>query len=331
MNKKLLLLVSVLLVAVVVGGCSSSGTGGTGDLALSIADAPVNDIKHVYVTLNEVKVHSNEQGWSTINNFSDDPNGEKKVDLLALRFDDELLGQKTLPEGTYNQIRLIVAAKEEGTKPSGTGGINPTELGKSYIVYENDDTENIFIPSGVQTGLKINHNFTIQDGVIKRLVLDNDVSKILKNAGNSGKIILRPTAIEVIDKVISGNIEGIVLGDEDGNGTIDDLDGDGNLDEAITSYDVTIEALDSDGNVVKSTVAITEAMDSREAGSFLLRGLKEGTYTINAYAEDTNDNVKYQLPVDRQPGGSNEITVDVTAESTVNLTDLYGKLKLEAK
>ncbi|MGM0368854.1 MAG: DUF4382 domain-containing protein [Bacillota bacterium] len=302
--KRNIILALILTLALVITGCSGSDdlTGDDGELALSIADAPVNDAQHVWVTLDQVEVHSQEEGWKVMNDFegADYDNGELKIDLLALRFDEELLGQKNLPEGTYDQIRLIVAAKDEDTTPD--------NLGKSYAVYEDEQgtiqEENIFIPSGTQTGLKIDHQFTIESDTITRLVLDNDVSAILKNAGQSGKIILRPTAIDIIDKVISGDVEGIAKADTDGDGS----------NEAIKEYDVVVEAKDADGNVVKSTVATTEETTedkTRPAGSFKLRGLKEGTYTIDAYAEDSNGVKQYELTETKE--------VEVTADG-VNTT-----------
>ncbi len=287
--KKLIILLSVSLMMFVLAGCDSLGLngGGTGELVMYIADAPVNDVVHVNVTLDKVDVHSVETGWITINDFKDKPNGELTVDLLTLRFDEQLLGQQSLPAGTYDQIRLHVAT-EEAPDDVSVGQNMPT--GKSYVeYYDSSETlkqDNIFIPSGTQTGLKINKDsefdgFTIEPGVITRLVLDNDVSKLLVNAGKSGLIILEPTAIKVIDKVISGDIQGQVLADADGNSVV------------LEDSDVVVEALDTYGEVIASTVASTTIDDTTgtPAGSFLLRGLLEGTYTVRAYVVDENGEI----------------------------------------
>ncbi|GAB6138561.1 DUF4382 domain-containing protein [Halanaerobaculum tunisiense] len=309
--KKIMPLILVLSLSLLVVGCSGltgddSLSGDSGELILSMSDAPVNNADHVYVTLDKVEVHNAETGWETINNFEDKENGELEIDLLNFRFDKELLGRKMLPNGTYDQIRLYVAAKDQDTT-------NPNTLGKSYVVYEDSDgntqKENIFIPSGVQSGLKINKDsgfdgFTIKEGITSRLVLDNDVSKLLNQAGKS-PIKLKPTAIDVINKVISGDIEGRVLADTDG------------ATEAITENDVVVEAIQNK-DVVKSTVATTEETTedkTRPAGSFKLRGLEKGTYTINAYVK-AEDGTEYKLPTKKQPGGTEEITIDVTAEET---------------
>lgn len=318
--KKLIVLLVVTVMMFVLAGCDLLGlNGGTGDLAMYIADAPVNGVKEVNVTFKEVqvcRVVDGEEFWETINDFADQ-GGEATFDLLKLRFNEDILGQQTLPTGQYNQIRLIVAAKEEGTVP--------TETGKSYIVYEDPTLEpdNIFIPSGQQTGLKLTHNFMIEEGKITELLLDINVREVLHSAGNSGQIILNPsTAINIIDKVVSGDIQGRVFVDVDGNGTVD-TDSDGLPDEVLTSteYDVVIEAVNATGEVVGSTVATNEPVDGKETGSYLIRGLLEGDYTIRAKVmgdinqDGTLEEVSsYQL--------QEEKTVTVTAEEVSPVGDL---------
>ncbi len=316
MRKNIVLLIfSVIIFA--LAGCDSIGlNSGTGELVMYLADAPVNDVREVNVTLKEVQVCrevDGEEFWETINDFADQ-GGEATFDLLTLRFDEVLLGQATLPAGIYNQIRLIVAADEEDS--------NPTTSGKSYIVYEDDEkTDDIFIPSGQQSGLKITGEFTIEEGSITRLLLDVDVREFLHAAGNSSKIILHPTAIKVINKVVSGNIEGMVFVDMDWDGTVD-TDGDGLSDEVMTlnDYDVVIEAYDNTDTLVGSTIATNELVDGREIGSYLIRGLIEGEYTIRAKVMGENDDgnleevTTYQL--------QEEKSVNVMAETVTPVENL---------
>lgn len=271
MIKKLAVLVLILGIAFTLTACDSADDGsGSGELALSIADKPVNNVDQVLVTIEEVQVNKDtddEEGWKTINDF-DDLGGEREFDLMTLRFDEELLGQETLDAGFYNQIRLIVAADEDNS--------DPTTAGKSKVVYKDGTEDNLFIPSGAQTGLKINHNFEINEDSITKLLLDVDVSEIMHQAGNSGKIILRPTAIEIVDQIISGNILGRVV----------DTAG-----EYSFENDVVVEVYNNDDTIadtepVKSTVAAAEAVNDQPIGSFLIRGLEEGTYKLYAYTAD---------------------------------------------
>jgi hypothetical protein len=65
------------------------------------------------------------------------------------------------------------------------------------------------IPSGTQTGIKLNHSFEIESGKLYALFLDFNVYKSVHITGN-GEYKLKPT-IRVMPVVISGSISGQVL------------------------------------------------------------------------------------------------------------------------
>jgi hypothetical protein len=303
--KKFAFLIVIALLVLSLTGCSSNNSSdGYGELALNIADRPVNDVAEILVTIDEVQVHK-DGVWEVINNFEDE-GGEKEFDLLELRFEKALLGQERLAAGEYDQIRLIVASEE--------GNGDPKELIKSRVVYKeeiNRADDKLFIPSGMQTGLKINHNFIIQEGSITELTLDVNAADMLdqlNEAGNSGKIILGPTSIKIIDEIVSGSITGQVL-----NGTLE-------TPEAVIDQDVIVEAYESDADIetadpVASTVALSKEDDKgRPAGSFFLRGLEAGTYKIKAYTSDESLNAIKE-------------DIEVTAEETTDI----GEILLESE
>jgi len=271
--KKSFILLVILSALFALAGCSSNGiSDGYGELVLNIADKPLNNVEQVLVTIDEVRVNRDDE-WETINNFSDD-GGEKEFDLMTLRFKEALLGQERLPAGEYNQIRLVVAADEN------TG--DPKEAGKSKVVYNDGSEDNIFIPSGQQSGLKINHDFIVQEGAITELLIDVNVANLLNEAGNSGNIILGPTSIKIFDEVLMGSIQGVVL------------DGTQDPETAVTNQDVVVEAylqeeaINEDNIVYSTTASIKEDENGEKAGSFLLRGLIEGNYKIKAYTADNS-------------------------------------------
>lgn len=324
--RKYTYLFAVVLLVFVLAGCSSTDSddplNGSGDLAISLADAPVNNIKEVNVTISEVQVcredENGEEYWETINDFADQ-GGEATFDLLTLRFDEELLGLKTLPAGLYKQIRLIVAAKEDDNNSG-------PKIGKSYVVYENKDEDDIFIPSGQQSGLKIKHKFLIEDGSTTRLLLDVDVREFIHAAGKSGLIILQSNSIKIVDKTTSGSTYGRVFVDVDGDGTVDEepVDNpDGKPDEVLTStnQDVVIEAVNNDDEVVASTVATNEEVDNKKIGSYLLRGLTPGDYIIKASVmEDTDDDGELEKVTDYTL--EEEKTVTITAGESTKVESL---------
>lgn len=327
--RKLKILLALTLSVALLGaaGCSAI-TGGedtsTGDFSLALTDAPVNDVDKVMVTLEEVQAIREEDGEEvkeTVYDFADE-GGQKTFNLLDLRFDEELLGEKQLPNGTYTQLQLIVAGAgfdKQGKPDQDATGRSPANQGESYVVYENGEEENIFIPSGQQTGLKIDHQFTIEEGKVVSLLLDADVREFMHEAGANANehaqadvnsmIILNPTALDITDKVISGNVAGRVLD---------------NNEEVITDYDVVIEAI-QDGEVVKSTVATTEEVDGNPAGSYLISGLEKGDYTLQAKVVDGEGNLATNDsgdPLYEQPTK----TITVTATETNENNDFAIKL-----
>ena len=282
MRKRLILLTGFIIVALAVAGCDGIPGGevhdGQGELVLNIADRPVNEAEQIIVAVDEVQVNREGAAWEVINDFEED-GGEEEFDLLDLRFDKELLGQETVPAGEYTQIRLIVAAAEDEAAEN-----NPPTAGKSRVVFDNEDgngeEENIFIPSGMQTGLKIDYNFTVEENSLTELLLDVDVGDVMHRTGASDKIIMRPTAIDVINEEYTENLHGTVLAEADN-------EDDDNY--AIDDQDVRIEAYaDDEDDPVSSTIALAEDDEEsdKEAGDFMLRGLEAGTYNLKAFVVD---------------------------------------------
>ncbi len=271
--KKYLVLLTILTMVFVVG-CEINDLldGDSGELALSVADAPVNEIDEVVITLDRIEVKGDDTDWQE---FTDFDGGTKTVNLLELRFDEELIGQEELQEGVYEQIRLILSAKEDVQGIEG-------QIGDSYVSYKGEyegrEKDNLFIPSGQQTGLKIDYEFMIEEGTISEILLDFDVREILKNMPEQAPFgyILSPEAINTINKQETADVEGRVV-DQD--------------QEPITDNDVIIDVKNEADEIIGSTVATIEEMDDRAEGAFKLRGLETGIYYISAYVEDKDGNI----------------------------------------
>lgn len=161
---------------------SSTGPEGEGSIKINMVDssAPYDS---VIIVVESVQVHSETDGWLTINNQIN------SYDLLQLvNGTSVVLGDTTLSAGKYTQIRLIVGAG-------------------SYVVV-NGVPFTLEIPSGTQTGIKLTHQFTIEPNTLYELTLDFDVNKSIVFTG-SGTYKLKPT-IRVVPLVISGSITGQV-------------------------------------------------------------------------------------------------------------------------
>ena len=165
--------------------CSDSSTDaeGKGRIKMYLVDAPAA-LDSVIIDVLRVEVNSELEGWQVINDVPG------KYDLLRLTNGASVvLGENSLSAGNYMQVRLI--------------------LGDDNYIYENGIKHSLTVPSGQQTGLKLNHEFTIEPGSLYELYLDFDADKSIHQTG-SNKYLLRPT-VRVQAVVTSGTISGQIL------------------------------------------------------------------------------------------------------------------------
>lgn len=177
---------SVFAAAIFIFSCSDSTSpeNEQGQLKITMVDAPAA-YDQVNIVVTRVEVHKansdSTSAWFIINNNT------ATYDLLRLRNGaSAILGNNYLDAGSYTQIRLII----------GTGS-NIVVNGVSYPLE---------IPSGEQTGIKLNHAFVIESGLIYELILDFDADRSIVHTGN-GQYKLKPV-IRVVPLVISGTISG---------------------------------------------------------------------------------------------------------------------------
>ncbi len=192
--KKLWYLVFFLCLILVTANCSkSTKTEKTpqGMIKIYLTDDPTA-YDSVNIVVSEVLVHkadtSDTMGkWIVLSestrvfNLLDLANGAMAV------FDSG-----SLDAGHYTQIRLLI-----------TDG--------SYVVVDGQ-SHDLVIPSGYQSGVKLVHQFAIEENTLYELVLDFDAERsILYTGGDEYK--LKPT-IRVIAKVTSGEITGVTVPSE---------------------------------------------------------------------------------------------------------------------
>lgn len=208
--------VVVLLLAVValaqLSGCSGGGGSAatSGTLQVGLTDKQSDAFQQVVVTIREVRLVP-----AGLENAPDDDarlpvvvsyGTPHSVDILTLRFQQELLGTIIIPAGKYNQVRLILEPNPSG---QGRDPVNYLTLKSAPLVKIPLTT-----PSAQQSGLKVLGQFEVKPGIINAILLDFDPNTAIVARGN-GAYNLKPTGIRIVqpaDPLTSfGSLSGTVV------------------------------------------------------------------------------------------------------------------------
>lgn len=170
------------------GGGSAAPSPATGQLTLGMTDGPVDDAQAVVVKFTGVELQRANGELVSI----DVPDGT--IDLLKLQngVTKDLIAARTLPAGEYQWMRLKVAATQnvpDSYIMTGAGGMFP-----------------LYVPSGFETGLKLQRGFTVAAGGHTKLIVDFDLRKSVHAApGQAPNYMLRP-ALRLMDQMIVGKL-----------------------------------------------------------------------------------------------------------------------------
>lgn len=228
------LLISALIVSVTTlsffVSCKKNNSGdGDARLKVFLTDDP-GDYEAVYIDVKDVQINVTDDtssGWQSLSGVN-----AAAYDLLKLVNDnDTLLADAFIPSGKLHQMRLVLGT-ENYVKVQGTSQLIKLET-----------------PSAQQSGLKLNIQQDIQDGVLYTITLDFDVSKSIVRTGNN-KYMLKPT-IRTILNAVGGSIKGVVMP------------------KTFQSAVYAVQGVDT----IASTFTDTN-------GWYLIRGLQAGTYDV---------------------------------------------------
>jgi len=207
---------SALLAVLVItlAGCGSSGSSdttmgeATGFLSLGISDGPVHDAQKVCITFDAIEFKPGGDEPSTTVDL--DP--ARKVNLLdfqgmnaaPLILDEELLA------GDYDWLRLAVDAQKGSNGGAGDTGGDACDGEGSYIVMSDGGVYNLFVPSGSQTGLKLNNGFTVPANASADFTVEFDLMQsITAPPGLDPDVILRPT-LRLVNNIEAGALTGTI-------------------------------------------------------------------------------------------------------------------------
>ena len=184
----------VLVMFSMLGGCqkgdnTTDPANGSGTIAVRLVDAPAG-YDAVNIAVDSIRVHLNVSdtvgGWYTISRF---PAVYNLLDFT--NGNDTIIAEGLVPAGYYSQIRLYV-----------NDGCN---------IIEDGSIHSLEVPSGTQSGLKLNVQANILPGVRYVVTLDFDAGRSIVVTGN-GRYMLKPV-IKVVSTAVSGSMTGIIAPD----------------------------------------------------------------------------------------------------------------------
>lgn len=165
-TKALVATAAVALLAACGGGSDDGDKAMTGTLKLSVTDSPVDDAREVWVQFRAVEFKP--EGGAPVMQELRNSSGvlqPQRLDLLALQGGQAavLVNNVVLPAGRYEWIRLLVD--------------NQPSVRDSYIMMMDGSECELRIPSGDESGLKMNRGFTLPADGSVALTVDFDLRK----------------------------------------------------------------------------------------------------------------------------------------------------------
>ncbi len=247
MTMKKLIFVSILSIFGLGFIACDNQSAKTATVEVRLTDAP-GDYQEVNIDVQGVQVNtgSDDSGWKSV----DIQSGVYNILDLTNGL-DVLLGKIELPTGKLSQVRLIL------------GTNNSVKIGGQTI--------SLTTPSAQQSGLKLNVNTTLEEGITYKLILDFDAARSIVKAGNSGKYNLKPV-IRTIAEATSGAVKGVVTP----------------IESTPAVY------------AISGTDTLGTAFADQATGKFMIKGLAAGTYKVSfapktGYQPLTKENVSVSV------------------------------------
>ncbi len=250
------------------GGGSSSDGSGTGQVSFAITDSPVSDAQNVVVSFDCLELQPANSGRKM---FTFNP--IEQIDLLQLQGNEfsQLISNELVPSGQYSWARLCVLAERGNDQDS-------------YIILNNGARFSLYVPSGDQSGLKINTPFYVQQDGSTSYTVDFDVQKSVHDPQGFPNYILRPT-LRLVKNDQVGSITGTIMQDTcNGIGMIQDA--------AVYVYSgLNVVPDDTDANAPNPITTAMVKFDTTENEYTYTAGfLNQGDYTVTLTCEFSNDN-----------------------------------------
>jgi len=218
-------------------------------LKVKLIDSP-GDYEAVYIDVKDVQINvtgDTANGWHSLGGVN-----AGTYDLLKLVNDhDTILADAEISSGRLHQIRLVLGT-ENYVKIEGT-----TQLIK------------LETPSGQQSGLKLNVQMDVQDGILYTITLDFDAARSIVKT-SSDKYMLKPV-IRTILNAVGGTLKGVVM---------------------PKGFQTAVYAIQGIDTIASTFTGTT--------GGYVIKGLPAGTYKVyynpsdNNYYDSLRNNISVQ-------------------------------------
>lgn len=308
--------------ALALGGCGGGGGGDSsastdGRIILNVTDAPVDDLYEVWVTFDKVVIQPSDDGLARLE-YEIDPPMAIELKALGEGVAAQLIDEP-IPAGDYSWIRLEVLEYPD------------------TFVYETEDDAVADLRtlldcpscSPDQSGLKLNHPFTIEAEGIAEFTIDFDLSKSITDPVGLDGYKLRPTLRIVDVDVASTYFAGTVTDEQtedppaidvlascavyvyEGADVVPD-------DNCIADPDVDATACDAHSGVQPYTSADLETTETEGVYTYQTGYMYEAAYTVTLAcgedAADADDDLTFigTTTVDPADAGANTVDFIVT-------------------
>jgi hypothetical protein len=270
----------------------STGVSGTARVTVLLTDAPSDYVGAALVDIGAVELRAADDGDHVVltEDATDGP-----VNLLDLQgATTALLAEAEVEAGTYSQIRLFVESAS-------------VTLAEGYEFRDGSTEQSLKVPSGAQSGIKLNLRSADEDGEEGGgveissgetiLVLDFDVNQSFRVQGNPhtpagiNSMHFQPT-LRVVVQDVAGSISGTVSTE---------------LQTSVAGLVVTAEPTDEgtlDDFQTRTATAVTDSI-----GGYTIHYVVPGSYSVTV---TPSDSVTTTTPA----------SVDVTVEPALHVTGI---------
>jgi len=270
------LLASLGLVACGGGDGGGGGSAAMGTMTVSITDAPVDDADEVWIQVRGIAFKREGSAPEFVQDLTPSP---RRINLLEYQQGRVavLLDHVPFEAGRYEWLRLIVD--------------NEANVRDSYLMVDGQECE-LRVPSGSESGLKLNRGFTVPAAGSLALTIDFDLRKSIhappgQAAGACATgYQMRPT-LRVVDDAAVGAIAGQVTFAA-GSAPVDCKPKVYVYEGAVMPDDLE-ESTPASPDVEPLAVVGVEIPDGTSTGSYKAAFLPAGSYTVAFTCDDDTD------------------------------------------